>query len=75
MFIRDGSSAIGLCHVACRLLLGFIEAQSLLGLPRRSAPVPNQMHLPRYTLAATSASSGRTLDATVPITLPPRGRQ
>ena len=29
----------------------------------------------RYTIAATSATSGRTLDATVPITLPPRGRQ
>jgi hypothetical protein len=30
---------------------------------------------PAYTVAATSATSGRTLDATVPITLPPRGRQ
>jgi hypothetical protein len=29
----------------------------------------------RYTVAATSATSGKALDATVPITLPPRGRQ
>jgi hypothetical protein len=29
----------------------------------------------RYTVAASSATNGNTLEATVPITLPPRGRQ